>query len=83
MRWTFAACNFYDMLPMSPTRLIIAFFYSDDRQSNSGSLCASQLTKDSDICIIARATQLLDSNNPVPTSLPVLSWPRTYPGGLI
>jgi hypothetical protein len=82
MRLTFAAWNFYDMLPMSPTRIIIAFFYSD-RQSSSGSLCASQITKDSDICIIARATQLLDSNNPVPTSLPVLSWPRTYPGGLI
>jgi hypothetical protein len=31
----------------------------------AGGLGASQFTKDSDIWIIARATQLLDSNDPV------------------
>ncbi|XP_046651115.1 uncharacterized protein LOC124342196 [Daphnia pulicaria] len=38
------------------------FLYSDRR---AGGLGASQLAKDSDIWIIARATQLLDSNDPV------------------
>jgi hypothetical protein len=38
------------------------FLYSDRM---AGGLGASQFTKDSDIWIIARATQLLDSNDPV------------------